>query len=137
VKDPQLGRGPLGRLTRASLHHPFWFLLLAGALFAGGARLGLVLFENIHSSFQELLPAKFASVRQINDLLARVGGDGTVLVVIESKDGPAGLPAAQAFAPVLVKDYLALGPDVVRSIEWNRREVEAWYADHWPMFGSV
>jgi uncharacterized protein len=137
VKDPQLGRGALGRLTRASLHHPFWFLLLAGALFAAGARLGQVLFQDIHSSFQELLPVKFASVRQINDLLARVGGDGTVLVVIESKDGRAGLAAAQAFAPVLVKDYLALGPKVIRSIEWNRRDVEAWYADHWPMFLSV
>ena len=137
MKDQQLGRGALGRLTHASLHHPFWFLLLAGALFAGGARLGLALFENIHSSFQELLPAKFASVRQINDLLARVGGDGNVLVVIESLDGRAGLPAAQAFAPVLVKDYLALGSGVIRSIEWNRRDVEAWYADHWPMFLSV
>jgi predicted exporter len=137
VKDPKFGQGPLGRLTRASLHHPFWFLTLAAGLFAGGARLGSTLFGNIHSSFQELLPAKFASVRQINDLLARVGGDGNVLVVIESKDGRAGLPAAQAFAPVLVKDYLALGGEVVRSIEWNRRDVEAWYADHWPMFASV
>jgi predicted RND superfamily exporter protein len=137
LDDSPLGRGLLGRLTRASLHHPFVFLLVAAALFAAGVRLGLTLFGDIHSSFQELLPAKFASVRQINDLLARVGGDGTVLVVIESKDGRAGLPAAQAFAPVLVKDYLAMGPDVIRSIEWNRREVEAWYADHWPMFLSL
>ncbi len=62
---------------------------------------------------------------------------GSVLVLVQSLDGESGLPRAEALARSLVADFLALGPDVVRSIEWNVRDTEAWYADHWPLFLSL
>lgn len=129
--------GFIARLTRASLHHPALFLLGAALVFWGSAALTVRLFGDIRSSFQELLPADMPSVRQIDELARRVGGDGSVLVLVQSLDGESGLPRAQALARSLVEDYLALGPDVIRSIEWNVRDTELWYADHWPLFLSL
>ena len=132
--EPGAATGAIARVTRASLHHPALFLVGATLLFAASSWLTVRLFGDIRSSFQELLPADMPSVRQIQELVRRVGGDGSVLVVVESLDGPSGLPGAQALARTLVDDYLRLGPDVIRSIEWNVRDTEAWYADHWPLF---
>jgi uncharacterized protein len=131
------GQSPIARLTLASLRHPALFLAAATLVFAGSSVLTVRLFGDIRSSFQELLPADMPSVRQIDELSRRVGGDGSVLVMVHSLDGESGLPRAQALARRLVDDYLALGPDVVRSIEWNVRDTEGWYADHWPMFLSL
>ncbi|HMK74431.1 MAG TPA: hypothetical protein VK454_13880, partial [Myxococcaceae bacterium] len=131
---PEASTGAIAGITRASLHHPALFLAGATILFALSCVLTVRLFGDIRSSFQELLPADMPSVRQIQELVRRVGGDGSVLVVVESLDGPSGLPRAQVLARTLVDDYLRLGPDVIRSIEWNVRDTEAWYADHWPLF---
>lgn len=130
-------QGLIARITRASLHHPALFLIGAAVLFWGSALLTVRLFGDIRSSFQELLPADMPSVRNIEELSRRVGGDGSVLVLVQSNDGQTGLPKAQALARKLVDDYLALGPGVIRSIEWNVRDTEAWYADHWPLFLSL
>jgi len=130
----QPATGPIAALTRASLRHPGRFLVSATLLFALSSWLTVKLFGDIRSSFQELLPADMPSVQQIQELVRRVGGDGSVLVVVESLDGAAGLGRAEAMARALVEDYLALGPGVIRSIEWNVRDTEAWYADHWPLF---
>jgi uncharacterized protein len=130
----EAGHGLIARITRASLHHPALFLLGAALLFCGSGVLTIRLFGDIRSSFQELLPADMPSVRQIDELSRRVGGDGSVLVLVQALDGPQGLPKAQALARELVGDYLALGPDVIRSIEWNVSDTEAWYENHWPLF---
>jgi predicted RND superfamily exporter protein len=127
----------VGRVTLASLRHPALFLLGAAVLFWGSGVLTVRLFGDIRSSFQELLPADMPSVRQIEELSRRVGGDGSILVLVQSLDGERGLPKAQALARSLVDDSLALGPDVIRSIEWNVRDTEVWYADHWPLFLSL
>jgi uncharacterized protein len=132
--EPDASTGAIAGITRASLGHPTLFLAGATLLFALSCVLTFRLFGDIRSSFQELLPADMPSVRQIQELVRRVGGDGSVLVVVESLDGPSRLPRAEALARTLVDDYLRLGPDVIRSIEWNVRDTEAWYADHWPLF---
>ena len=88
----------------------------------------------IRSSFQELLPEDFPSVREVKELIRRVGGDGTVLVVIEALEGPSGLPNAESVAPELASEFQALGPSVIRSVEFNLRPAEKWYEDHWPLF---
>jgi uncharacterized protein len=134
---PDDASGLIARITLASLRHPALFLLGAAVLFWGSGILTVRLFGDIRSSFQELLPADMPSVRQIDELSRRVGGDGSVLVLVQSLDGPGGLPKAQALARRLVDDYLALGTDVIRSIEWNMRDTEVWYADHWPLFLSL
>jgi predicted RND superfamily exporter protein len=131
------GHGLVARITLASLRHPALFLLGAVLVFGGSSILTVRLFGDIRSSFQELLPADMPSVRQIDELSRRVGGDGSVLVLVQSLDGEQGLPKAQALARRLVDEYLALGPDIIRSIEWNVLDTEAWYADHWPLFLSL
>lgn len=130
-------RGSIARITLASLRRPALFLLTASLLFFASAVLTVRLFSDIRSSFQELLPADTPSVRQVQELSRRVGGDGSVLVVVQSLDGESGLPKAQALGRRLVEDFLALGPDVIRSIEWNMRDTEAWYADNWPLLLSL
>jgi predicted RND superfamily exporter protein len=84
--QPELEGAPglIAHVTRASLHHPALFLLGATLLFAGSAVLTVRLFGDIRSSFQELLPADMPSVRQIDELSRRVGGDGSVLVLVQS-----------------------------------------------------
>jgi uncharacterized protein len=122
----------IDRITAASLHHPWKFLATALTLALAGG--GLASRLEVRSSFAELLPSDMPSVRLLHELIRRVGGDGTVLVMVEAEDGPEGLPRAQAMAQVLARDYLALGGDVIRSVEWTMKPIEAWFADHWPMF---
>jgi predicted RND superfamily exporter protein len=125
----------LTAVTRASVRRPGLFVL--GALVVLAVSIALASGLQVKSSFEELLPPDVPSVRNIRALIQRVGGDGTVLVVVECLDGPAGLPAAEDLARSLAREILALGPSVIRSVEWNEKEVARWFEDHWPLFASV
>ncbi len=125
----------IARLTRASLRYPGRFLLAALVLAGTSAFLASKL--EIRSSFEELLPSDVPSVREIKTLIRRVGGDGTVFVVVESLGGPSGLPAAERLASELAEDYRALGPGVIRSVEADVKPIARWYEDHWPVFLDV
>ena len=132
---PSPQRGFIARVTEAAVARPFVFLfvsLIVAAVSVWGAS-----HLEIRSSFQELLPEDLPSVREVKELIRRVGGDGTVLVMIESQDGPAGLPNAESLARELTPEFLALGPQVIRSVESNLRPVEDWYEAHWPLFAGV
>ncbi len=121
--------------TRAAVRHP-WRVLAAAALLTAGAT-ALATRLEIRSSFEELLPKDLPSVAQIQELSRRVGGDGNVLVNIESLDGPEGLGRAQRLAPVLARDFLAMGSHRVRSVEFDVGEIQRWYTEHWPLFATV
>ncbi|HTP28523.1 MAG TPA: MMPL family transporter, partial [Anaeromyxobacteraceae bacterium] len=88
----------------------------------------------VRSSVDELLPSDLPSVRETKALIKRVGGDGTVFVIVEALDGPSSLPAAEQLARHLAADYRALGPGVIRSVEANMTPVAHFYEDHWPLF---
>jgi len=126
------GTRVIARLTAFSIARPL--LTLSGAAAVAAVSIWLASGLEIRSSFQELLPSDFPSVRLIQELVKRVGGDGTVFVNVESLDGPQGLPACEAFAPKLAQELLALGPDQIRAVDWNVKRVEAWYEEHWPLF---
>src|SRR5216684_1901836 len=121
--------------TRAAVRHPWRVLAAAAVLTAGATALATRL--EIRSSFEELLPKDLPSVTQIQELSRRVGGDGNVLVNIESLDGPEGLGRAQRLAPVLARDFLAMGSHRVRSVEFDVGEIQRWYTEHWPLFATV
>ena len=136
----------IARFTKFSVAHPFSVLLIAALLTAVSVKFASQL--EIKSDFVELLPTKIPSVQQVKDLVKRVGGDSSLLVVIASADSkpgkdkkfdavPIDLTAAKKIAPELVKDLLALGPDKVRAIQWNMRDVQSWFEDHWPLFVPV
>ncbi|MBS2031306.1 MAG: MMPL family transporter [Deltaproteobacteria bacterium] len=123
------------RLTRAGLRQPWLVLAIAFAITGGSVWLASGL--EVRSSFEELLPSDVPSVRNVKELVRRVGGDGTVLLSVEAKDGPQGLAGAKALAPTLAKELLALGPDTIRSVEWNVKPTEDYFANHWPLFLST
>jgi predicted RND superfamily exporter protein len=130
-----LKTGFIARLTQAGLRSPRRFLSIAAILTAGSAWLASGL--EIRSSFEELLPSDVPSVVHVKELIRRVGGDGTVLVNVEMLDQTEGLTFAESLAEKLAKDFLAFGPSVIRTVEWNMKPIEAWYADHWPLFVSL
>jgi predicted RND superfamily exporter protein len=135
-----LDAGPLrvgfvSRLTDASLRAPARFLIVAGLLAAVAVWLASGL--EIRSSFEELLPSNVPSVAHVKELVRRVGGDGTVLVVVQLLDPADGLEHAEELIRKLAGEYLAFGPTTIRAVEWNMEPVKRWYADHWPMFLSL
>jgi len=132
VNAPPLRRGVVAALTRAGLDRPIPVLLVSALVVAVCVKLASGL--EIRSSFQELLPEDVPSVQEIKQLIQRVGGDGTVLVVVESLDGPSGLPRAEALAPALAREFNGMGPDQIRSVQWNMAPIRAWYETHWPLF---
>ncbi|HWE25943.1 MAG TPA: MMPL family transporter, partial [Myxococcales bacterium] len=122
----------IARVTTATIAHPFRTLTIAAVL--GAASIWLASGLEIRSSFQELLPSDMPSVRLIQEMIKRVGGDGTVFVNVEALDGPQDLAKAEALAPKLAQDFLAMGPDQVRAVDWHITRIENWYAEHWPLF---
>ncbi|MFL5378192.1 MAG: efflux RND transporter permease subunit [Myxococcales bacterium] len=119
------------RLTRSGIQHPW--LTLFGAAVVAAASIVLASGLEIRSSFEELLPSNLPSVALVKQLIKRVGGDGTVFVQVEAKDA-AGLAAAEAIAPKLAQDFVAMGPDKIRAVESNVAPVRDWYAKRWPLF---
>ncbi len=142
-----VSRRAIARATQLFVAHPFRVLLVAALLTAGSIQLASGL--EIRSNFDELLPSDIPSVAHIKEMVRRVGGDGSVLVVLGSSDSAPGardasgnpipprqidLAAAKRLAPALVKELLALGPDKVRAVQWNTRDVQSWFEEHWPLF---
>ena len=119
-------------MTAAALDRPWLFLLCAAVLTALAVERASHL--EVRSSFEELLPEDVPSVKQIKELARRVGGDGTVLVVVESQEGPQGLKAAEKMADVLARELLAMGPAEIRSVEASMAPVRDWFEAHWPLF---
>jgi predicted RND superfamily exporter protein len=111
--------------------------LLSAAALVTGVSVWLATGLEVRSSLDELLPSDVPSVRHVRELIRRVGGDGTVLVNVETLGDASGLEQAKRLASTLAQEYLALGPTVIRSVEWNVKPVAAWYGDHWPLFLSV
>jgi hypothetical protein len=110
--------------------------LIAGGILAGVSA-WLASGLEVRSSFEELLPPNVPSVVHLKELVQRIGGEGTVLVTVETLEPSAGLAPAEALASKLAHEYLQLGPSVIRSVEFDLRPVEKWYADHWPLFTGL
>jgi uncharacterized protein len=125
------GTRVIARVTTFSIGRPL--LTLSGAAVLAAVSIWLASGLEIRSSFQELLPKDLPSVQLIQELVKRVGGDGTVFVNVESLDGPQGLPACEALAPKLADDFLAMGPNQIRDVDWNVKGAEDWFLGHWPL----
>ncbi|MFN2546060.1 MAG: RND family transporter [Myxococcales bacterium] len=128
-------RGLIGRVTAAAAERPWLFVL--GALIVTAISVKLASHLEIRSSFQELLPEDLPSVHLAKEMIRRVGGDGKVWVVVESLGGPSGLEHAKALAARLAPEFLAMGPNEIRAVNWTMKPVERWYEAHWPLFLSV
>src|SRR5438093_13773003 len=116
-------RGLIARVTEAAVARPGLFLGIS--LLLAAVSVWAASHLEIRSSFQELLPEDLPSVAQVKEMIRRVGGDGTVYVVVETLDG--NLKNAEELAPKLVTDFLAMGPSQIRSVDWNMKPVQQWY----------
>lgn len=135
MTDPIGRSGLVARTTAAAVAHPF--LVLGTALLLAGFAGFRASHLEVRSSFEELLPSDVPSVKQVKELVRRVGGDGTVLIEIEALDGPSGLKNAESVAPKLAQEFLALGPQTIRAVDENVTPIRDWYESHWPLFLSV
>src|SRR5712691_10943503 len=107
-------RSLVARVTEMAVARPALFLGVALALAA--VSLWAASHLEIRSSFQELLPEGLPSVQHVKELIRRVGGDGTVLVVVQSLEGPRGLEGAEAKASKLARDFLGMGTAKLRFV---------------------
>jgi predicted RND superfamily exporter protein len=121
--------------TRASLRHPGAFTLAAMVLSAICVWLASGL--EVRSSFEELLPSDVPSAANVKELVRRVGGDGTVFVNVECVDASCALPAAEKVGVELTADFVAMGPETIRSVESSVKSTKDYFANHWPLFAST
>ena len=94
--------GIISRVTRAAVDHPGRFLLAALLVTAVSVKIASGL--ELRSSFAELLPEDVPSVHEIKEMGKRVGGDGTILVLIQSLKGPEGLKRIDEDTAIVVED---------------------------------
>ncbi len=73
----------------------------------------------LKSDFKELLPAHFQSVRDLDRIVERVGGTGTLVIAVESDDPKASV----RFAEDLVAQLKEYPPEFIQSIEYNVSDV--------------
>lgn len=118
-------------LTHLSLRHWRGFLLMSVLLTV--LSLWLASHLELRTSFEELLPENVSSVKNAKELARRVGGDGTVLLMVEAENGAADLPKAQRLGAKIATAISAMGPGIVRAVEADIGPVKRWYTDHWPL----
>ncbi len=104
------------------LHKFRWPLaLLFIILFAGSVHVARAL--KIRSDFKELLPNNFQSVKDLNRIVARVGGTGTLIVAIESDDPQASI----RFGKDLVKKFENYPPGIIQKVSYNVANVKNFF----------
>lgn len=103
------GRWPLALL---------FTLIFAGSIFAAS-------HLKLRSDFKELLPQDFQSLKDLDRILGRVGGEGSLIVAIESDDPDASI----RYAKDLVAKFQAYPPEYLKRIEYNSSEVKKFFED--------
>ena len=69
----------------------------------------------LKSDFKELLPEKFQSVRDLDRIAKRVGGESTLIITIQSNDPQNSI----RFALDLINRLKQLPPEYIQRIEYN------------------
>src|SRR5262249_3245469 len=77
----------------------------------------------LKSDFKELLPDKFQSVKDLDRIVARVGGTGSLIVAIEGDDQPSMI----RFANDLVAKLKQYPKEFVNRIEYNVADTKAFF----------
>jgi len=117
----QINRVPFAAYIRF-LYRARWPLaIFFVALFAASA------FQASHlklkSDFKTLLPSDFQSVKDLDRIIGRVGGTGSLFVAVESDDPKASI----RFAEDLVAKLKAYPPETINHIDYNTADVKAFF----------
>lgn len=95
-----------------------------------GASLVLSLWSSggltLRSDLKELLPQNYQSVQELNRVLERIGGVGSLIVVAEGPD----VAANKRFMDDLAKAVGELPPGLVRYVSYRADDIRRFYEDH-------
>ncbi len=80
----------------------------------------------LRSDFKELLPENFQSVKDMNRILERVSGEGSLNLAIESPDPQTSI----RFANDLIAKLKEYPPQFIRRIEYNISDTKKFFEDH-------
>ncbi len=127
-----------------SYHHPFftryvkWLNRYKGLL----AILFILFFSlsvwksshlKLRSDFKQLLPENFQSVKDINRIAERMGGEGSLIVTIESKD-----PALSIrFANDLIAELKKYPPEYIYQIDYNVSDAKKFFEENKYLYMSL
>jgi uncharacterized protein len=87
----------------------------------------------LKSDFIELLPQDYQSVRDLRQIIAKVGGLGNLSVAFESADVKASEHIADDLAAVLDRDF----KDRIRFYEYKVDRIKAFYTDNAALYASL
>lgn len=94
----------------------FFVLLFVGSIFVAK-------HLKLKSDFKELLPDSFQSVMDLNRIVGRVGGTGTLIVAVEGDDQPSMI----RFTNDLVAKLKSAPPGFVDRVEYNVADTKAFF----------
>lgn len=80
----------------------------------------------LKSDFKELLPENFQSVKDLNRMLTRAPSTAGLIVAIESDDPQSSI----RFGNALVEKLKTYPPEYISSIDYNAKELKAFFEDH-------
>ncbi|MDO8461384.1 MAG: MMPL family transporter [Deltaproteobacteria bacterium] len=80
----------------------------------------------LRSDFKELLPDNYASVRDLNRILERIGGIGNLIVAVESDD----IKASERFTEDFVAALKLYPPHLIRDIDYNINPLKKFLNDN-------
>jgi predicted RND superfamily exporter protein len=118
--------GSYARYSRFTLRHPLSCLGLLLLVCVPAFVLDARFFGSIRTGLQDLLPADAPSVRSMDAIHARLGGESHLTVIAQSDDAVRN----RAFIKELAGSLDALKLPVIRLIQWNVDEERHWIADH-------
>ena len=81
---------------------------------------------SIRSDLKELLPDNYQSVKELNKMLERVGGIGSLIVVAQSPD----IEANKHFMDDLAKNLQELPPGTIRYVDYKPDDVREFYENN-------
>ncbi len=122
-------QGLYSRYSRFALRRPVVCLWVLLAICVPAMVLDAQFFQSIRTGLQDLLPANAASVKSIDAIHARLGGESHLTVIAQSDD-----PARnRSFIKELGQDLTARHLPVIRLVQWNVDEERRWVSDHGAM----
>lgn len=99
---------------------------IIGTLIATAVAVGLASQLKLKSDLKELLPQNSLSVVELNRVIDRIGGVGTLIVVAESSN----VEANKRFMDDLASSLSTLPPGTIRYVNYKADEIRKFYEDH-------
>ena len=118
--------GLYARYARLVIRRPLISLLILSAICVPAVVLDVQFFQSIRTGLQDLLPADAPSVRSIDTIHARIGGESQLTVIAQSDDAMKN----RAFIKELAQTLAAKHLPSIRYIQWNVDEERHWVTDH-------